>query len=68
MTIQVWIQVSVHPQVLDPMGAGSGSFFHPRVEPAPDPHRTGFMCRSHFSPVGAPETRTPLPPPKKPPK
>jgi hypothetical protein len=48
---------SGYPRVLDPMGVGSGSFLHPRVEPTPDPHITGFRCRFHFSPAGAPETR-----------
>jgi hypothetical protein len=51
---------SGYPWVLDPTGAGLGSFLHPRVEPAPDPHKTGLGCGFHFSPAGAPETRNPL--------
>jgi hypothetical protein len=38
------------------MSAVSSSYLHPRVEPAPNPHITGFRCGFHFSPVGAPET------------
>jgi hypothetical protein len=51
----VRVQVSGYPRVLDPTGAGS--FLHPRVEPAPDPHITRFRCGFCFSPTGAPETR-----------
>jgi hypothetical protein len=53
MTVPVWILG--HPRVLDPTGVGSGSFLHPRVEPAPDPHRIGFGCGFQFSPTGAPK-------------
>jgi hypothetical protein len=38
------------------MGVDSGLFFNPGVEPAPDPHKTGFRCGFHFSPAGAPKT------------
>jgi hypothetical protein len=54
MTVR--IQVLGHLWVLDPMGAGSDSFLRQWVELAPDPHRTGFGCRFHFSPTGALET------------
>jgi hypothetical protein len=58
MTVRVWILG--HPWVLDPMDAGSCSFLHPWVEPATDPHRTGFRFR--FSPAGASESRKNLKP------
>jgi hypothetical protein len=46
-----------HLRVLYPTGAGSGSFLHPRVEPRPDPHITGFRCGFRFSAAGAPKTQ-----------
>jgi hypothetical protein len=51
----VRVHVLGHPWVLDPMSAGSSSFLHPWIEPAPNPHRIGFGI--YFSPVGVSETR-----------
>jgi hypothetical protein len=53
MAVQVWILG--HSWVLDPTGTGSGLFLHPRFEPVPDPHITGFRCGFHFSLMDAPE-------------
>jgi hypothetical protein len=55
MAIQV--RVLGHPRDLHLMGAGSGAFFHPRVEPEPDLRRIGFGCGFYFSPVGSLNTR-----------
>jgi hypothetical protein len=44
----------------------SDPFLHTRVEPAPDPYRTGFGCGFRFSPAGAPETQKTSKPEKKP--
>jgi hypothetical protein len=39
------------------MNAGSDLFLHPQIEPAPDPHRTGFERGFHFLLTGVPENQ-----------
>jgi hypothetical protein len=51
MTVRV--RVSSHLRVLDPTGASSGFFLHPRVEPTLDSRRTEFGCGFCFSPTCA---------------
>jgi hypothetical protein len=39
------------------MNASLDLFLHPQIEPAPDPHRTGFERGFHFLLTGVPENQ-----------
>jgi hypothetical protein len=45
---------SSHSGVSDPTGVGVGAILHPRVAPAPGPHRNGFGRGFSFAPMGDP--------------